>query len=335
MQDSEAIFLTGADRSGTSLMFALLASHPNISMVRRTNFWRWFYGQFGDLSDRANFERCLDTMLRYERLQELKPDPERIRREFWEGEPSYGRLFALVHEHHAERVGKARWGDKSLHTEHHADAVFTEFPRAQMIHMIRDPRDRYASVLKRYADEDKGVAAATGRWLASVRTAERNLQRYPDRYLIVRYESLVSKPEEIVKQVCAFIGEAYDPAMLTMKGAPRHRKAGGNSSFTQFEPGVISTRSVGRFRQVVAKADIAFIQTSAGRQMEALGYLPERERMSPAGRASFYLGALPVNLVRMTGWLALEAIAQRRGRTVPASRLEKRADHETTYEVAQ
>jgi hypothetical protein len=301
-------------------MYALLASHPNIAMVRRTNTWRWFYGQFGDLSEQGNFERCLETMLRYKRLRHLNPDPERIRREFWEGEPSYGRLFALLYQHHAEREGKRRWGDKSLHTEHHADDVFAEFPRARMIHMIRDPRDRYASVLNRYDDKSRGVASATGRWLASTRMAKRNLRLYPDRYITVRYESLASNPEEILKKVCAFIGEAYDPVMLTMSGAPRHRKTGGNSSFTKFEPGTISTRSIGRFRQVVAESDIAFIQTTLGQEMITFDYIPESVQMSPVSQAYFYLGALPVNLVRMAGWLTIETIAQRRGRNVPASR---------------
>ena len=132
MTNVDPIFVTGPDRSGTSLMFALLASHPNISMVRRTNMWRWFYGQFGDLSEQGNFERCLEAMMNYTRLEHLQPDQERIRREFLAGsERSYGRLFALFHEHNAERVGKPRWGDKSLHTELYADHVFAEFPKRQ------------------------------------------------------------------------------------------------------------------------------------------------------------------------------------------------------------
>ena len=55
------IFIAGPDRSGTTLMFALLASHPNLSMVRRTNMWRYFHGRYGDLGDPQNLERCLDV----------------------------------------------------------------------------------------------------------------------------------------------------------------------------------------------------------------------------------------------------------------------------------
>jgi hypothetical protein len=240
-------------------------------------------------------------------------------------------LFALFHQHHAERRGKCRWGDKSLHTEHHADELFAEFPRATIIHMMRDPRDRYASVLKRYNDEEKGVAAATGRWLASARVARRNMQRYPGRYMTVRYEALTRNPEATLKQVCAFIGEAYDSVMLTMKDAPNHSKTGGNSSFTKFKPGTISTRSIGRFRQVVAKHDVAFIQVCAGREMIAFDYPLEQIQMSPRDCASFYLHDLPVNLVRVAGWLTLKAIADRRGQTVPVRHLVKNATIEKVY----
>ena len=122
------VFIAGSDRSGTTLMFALLASHPDLCMVRRTNMWRYFYQRYGDLASPENFERCLDEMVRYRRMRHLQPDADRIRREFVEGDPSYGRLFCLFHRHHAERAGKSRWGDKSLHTEHFADDIFAEFP---------------------------------------------------------------------------------------------------------------------------------------------------------------------------------------------------------------
>jgi hypothetical protein len=313
--------VVGPDRSGTSLMFALLASHPNLSMVRRSNMWRYFHGRYGDLSQPDNFERCLTTMLRYNRLRHLQPDPERIRREFWQGEPTYGRLFALFHQHHAERRGKPRWGDKSLHTEHYADRVFAEYPNARIIHVARDPRDRYASVRKRYGQTLSRVGAATGRWLLSMRRAMRNQQRYPDRYLIVRYEALTQQPEATLRQVCAFLDEEYTPVMLTMAGAPEHRDSGQNSSFGQIEPGVITTRPIGRFRTVLSSSDIAFIQLWAGREMEALGYPREPVRFSPGERLAFYLVDLPFNLTRMWGWLTLSAIRMIKGVPIPSRRL--------------
>ncbi len=315
------IFVAGPDRSGTSLIYAFLASHPNISTVRRTNMWRYFHERYGDLSQPDNFERCLHDMLRYNRMKHLKPDADRIRREFWQAEPTYGRLFALFHAHHAERRGKPRWGDKSLHTEHYADRVFAEYPNAKIIHMVRDPRDRYASVRKRHGRDSARVGAATARWLFSMRVARRNLKRYPENYLVVRFEELASRPEETLLQVCAFIDEEYTPAMLTMDGAPEHKHGGGNSSFGQIEPGAISTSPIGRFRKVLSSSEIAFIQMWAGRDMEAFGYQRETVRFSPGGRLAFYLVYVPLSLARMLGWLALSAISIKRGVRIPAFRL--------------
>ena len=108
-------------------------------MTRRTNLWTHFYGQYGDLGHPKNFERCLAMMLRYKRIVRLQPDPERVRREFYQGEPSYARLFALLESHYAERQGKTRWGDKSLNTERYADLIFDAYPQAVSYTHLSNP----------------------------------------------------------------------------------------------------------------------------------------------------------------------------------------------------
>jgi hypothetical protein len=318
---NEPIYVAGPDRSGTTLMFALLASHPNISMVRRTNMWRYFYNRYGDLHLEKNFECCLQDMIRYNRMRHLKPDPERIRKEFWEGEPSYGRLFALFHKHNAERSGKLRWGDKSLHTELFTEQVVREFPRARIIHMTRDPRDRYASVRKRSGKDTHRIGAATARWLFSMQAARRNIEQYRENYLVVPFETLTASPEATVREICGFIGENFSEKMLSMQGGPEHRERGGNSSFGGLEPGVISTRPVGRFREVLSPKEIAFIQLVAGRVMKAFGYALEPVQMSLRLWIEFYLFYLPYNFARLVGWTGLMKFRIKRGIQIPARRL--------------
>jgi hypothetical protein len=315
------VFVAGPDRSGTTLMFALLASHPDICMVRRTNMFRYFYRRYGDLARPENLDRCIDDMVRYRRMRHLHPDAARIRREFREGEPTYGRLFALFHEHNAQRAGRARWGDKSLHTEHHATAIFAEFPDACIVHMVRDPRDRYASVRKRNGRDLSRVGAATGRWLRSTRAARRNVERHGDRYLVVRYEDLVRDPETTMRRVCACIGVEYVPEMLAMDGLPEHRDAGGNSSFGDLEPGAISVRAVGRFHDVLSPSDLAFIDFHAGRVAERVGYARERPALSVASRLRFVGIDLPIGTARMLGWTTVAFLQSWRGERLPAFRL--------------
>lgn len=319
--NNSPIFVAGLERSGTSLMYALLSSHPNIAMTRRTNMWTYFYNQYGDLSKPENFDRCLHTMMRYKRLVVLKPDAERIRQEFERGEATYGRLFAILEEQYAERLGRPRWGDKSLNTERYADPIFEAYPGARILHMIRDPRDRYASVLTRWKVRRGGVGAETAMWLSSVHLAERNRERYPQQYKVVRYEQLAAQPEETLREICTFIGESYAPEMLSMEGASTFRDEGGNSSYGQRKPGVISTDSIGRFQKVLSKAEIAFVQAHARDEMREMQYAPVPVAFAPHEQVLFTLAQRPFNIARLFAWRVRYAVRNQTGRKLPDYRI--------------
>ncbi|GIU90021.1 MAG: hypothetical protein KatS3mg010_1120 [Acidimicrobiia bacterium] len=315
------IFVAGLERSGTSLMYALLASHPNIAMTRRTNLWTHFFDQYGDLEEDANLDRCLQMMARYRRLVILEIDWPRLRSDFVAGPRTYARLFDLLELQFAERQGKSRWGDKSLNTERYADQLLAAYPGARVLHMIRDPRDRFASSLTRWKIRRGGIGAGTAEWLASARMAAHHSRRAPDRYMVVRYESLVSEPEATLRTICDFIGEDYTPAMLSMDGAARFKNEGGNSSYGSREPAAITPDSVGRFRTVLSGRDIALMQMFAADEMERYGYVPERVALDVAGRLRLALAGVPLEVARLVAWRAREAYRNRRGRPVPSYRL--------------
>jgi len=314
------VFIAGAERSGTSLMYALLSSHPNLAMTRRTNFWPYFYNRFGDLRREENLERCLSLMKRYNRLLLLKPDFDLLYREFQQSEASYGRLFALLQEQHAKRLGKPRWGDKSLDTERYSDAIFREYPEAKILHMVRDPRDRYASALSRWKVSRGRVGAGTALWLTSVRAAARSERRYPQGYMVVQYERLAANPTDVLQRICEFIGEDYVSSMLSMEGSSIHRN-GGNSSYGRRAIGEISTSSIGRFKQVLPKCEIQFMQSRAKHLMNKFEYQPEQVDFSLPEHFRYYFADLPVNFARMVGWQIIEATMDHVGRKPSARRL--------------
>ena len=207
MTETGPIFIGGLDRSGKTTMRAFLQSHPNISIPAvGSNMWTYFYNQYGDLSRQDNFERCLDAMLHYKHVLFLKPDPDRIRNEFWQGEPTYANLFALFQQHHAERDGKPRWGDQTGVIERYADQVFASYSNAKMIHMIRDPRDRYAGSLARSPNGKARAGGAVARWFYTTHLAKRNKKKYPGRYLTVKFEDMVLDTEKTIRTVIDFFG---------------------------------------------------------------------------------------------------------------------------------
>ncbi len=313
------IYVAGLERSGTSLMYALLASHPDVAMTRRTNLWRHFYGQYGDLGEDANLERCLATMRSYKRLVVLDPDWDAIRATFLAGERTYARLFAAIEEGFAARVGRPRWGDKSLHTERYADEIFAAYPGARILHMLRDPRDRFASSFTRWKVRRGGVGAGAAEWVGSARIAMRNQARHPDGYRVVRYETLASEPEQTLRELCAFLDAPYTDVMLRMDGAPSVRD-GGNSSYGKGEAGVISTRSIGRYLDVLSPRQIAFIQMAAGEEMRRFSYGLTPVRLPFGQRLTYAIRDVPLESAHLLAWRTRESYRDRAGRPLPEYR---------------
>jgi Sulfotransferase family len=312
------IFIGGPDRCGKTLLAGLLASHSRISIpVVGSNLWPLFYRQHGDLRDPGNARRCLGAMLRYKHIAFLRPDPDAVMRAFLDGPRSYARLFALVQEQFAARHGKPRWGDQTGLVERYADEIFEAYPGVRFLHMVRDPRDRYAESRARWPEGRLGAGGATARWLFSVRLGHRNARRYGDRYRLVRYETLVTDPEGALREVCASIGEAYEPSMLELGAVPTYR-AKLLASIDALPPGdrpargtLISPAFIGGYREHVSPPEVAFIQSRAGAEMRSLGYELDSIRLAGTAAVRHRIVDGPLDALRMYGWWAREALAYR------------------------
>jgi hypothetical protein len=118
------------------------------------------------------------------------------------------------------------------------------FPCCRAIHVVRDPRATIASLLqvglrKRAKNEiappwTLDLHAAIELVRQSVECGFRAVQRFPERILTVCYEVLVSRPEQIAREICTFLGLAFDPAMLE----PHAREHPGQASLAQLDNGI-------------------------------------------------------------------------------------------------
>ena len=87
-----------------------------------------------------------------------------------------------------------------------------------------------------------------------------------------------------MREVCAFLGEDYEPEMLRVEATRRYdpeRPQDGGSP--------VSRAYVGHYRDQISKADLAFIQTIAGRPMDDFGYAHEPMPRSLRTRARLVL----------------------------------------------
>ncbi|MBI5839274.1 MAG: sulfotransferase [Chloroflexi bacterium] len=307
--DPSPIFIGGLDRCGKTTLRAFLVSHPNISIPAvGSNMWTYFYGQFGDLGNPENFERCLTAMLRYKHVRFLKPDADQIRREFWRGPLTYGRLFALFHQQHAMREGKPRWGEQTGLIERYVDVIFKAYPEARVLHMIRDPRDRYAASLKLWPNGRGRAGGAAARWLYTTALARRNLKKYAGRYQVIRFEALVREPEATLQGISQFIGEEYFSQMLSMPGAPEHRAKLLHGTDADAGDSPLSDAHIGLYLQSLSKQELAFIQDISKSSLRDFGYIVEPIRFTPSEALTYSAIHWPSNLVRMAAWLGIEYI---------------------------
>ncbi|MEM7287632.1 MAG: sulfotransferase [Actinomycetota bacterium] len=310
------VFVAGIDRTGIGLVGEILDAHPRISISRRTRFWSLYAGRLGDLSDPVAVRAAVAEMSKNRRIADLGPDPDRIETEMAAlgANASDADLFRVIQEHHAERRGKARWGDKSLDAEGHAATILGAYPDAAMVHVVRDPRDRHVSYATHRGESRGGLGAATALWRWSARLAAEHTDRWPDRYLVVRYEDLVAEPDKAITGMCRFLGEEPDRAMFEVSSVPAGVEAGEATAHP------LTQESVGRHLTELDDARTAYVEALAGTGMQRLGYA-KRADLGHGRRARLLLAHGPRHAAGYALWRLGRLARRDRPRDVSARRL--------------
>jgi tetratricopeptide (TPR) repeat protein len=196
--DPVPIFVVGVPRSGVAVLATLLGRHPSVSPIAPQ----------GQLS-RAVMAVGADG---------APPTPAVVR----------ARYLALIG---TPRAGATCVLDREPMNFLHVPVLRRAFPEARLLHVERDPVDACLSQLSRLFPEH-GMAIASVHDIAGAYRDYRRLvaawhARLPGAMLDVRYESLVEKPEMVLRVVCSFLGLRFDRAML--EGAPLHARRVGHS----------------------------------------------------------------------------------------------------------
>ena len=162
----------------------------------------------------------------------------------------------------------SRWGDKTPYNTFHLDAIDAAFPNAQYLWLVRDGRDVALSYVEAGLFDDFPEAAV--RWSAAneacaqlARRKGRSVRRQP-------YEELVSSPETVFAEVCAWAGLPFRPQMLTEPTKPLGdvEALAHHSNVTR----PISPASIGRWRDRLGPEELDSLPDVFWSQMTALGY---------------------------------------------------------------
>jgi len=211
------IFIVGCPRSGTALLRNLLRSHPHLAFPTESHFIPAYYRGYGDPRSAREARRLAESILRlyWVRIWKLSLRPG----DFADCR-SFREVVCRLFETFARQQGKRRWGDKTPHYVAQIPVLLELFPAAKILQIIRDGRDVALSWLKTRM-EPRNLYTAARMWRELVRAGREAGARLPrETYLEVRYETLLAETQPTMREVCAFIGEPYDEAVLRPQPDP-------------------------------------------------------------------------------------------------------------------
>lgn len=271
------IFIVGTERSGSNLLRLILNAHPEITVPHPPHIMAFFApleSYYGDLSNDANFRRLADDVLRHIRGH-IHPWPTPLDREsiVREAEPRdlFG-IYSAIYEQHAAAAGKRRWGCKSTFMIHYTERIFARYPQAQLLWLVRDPRD--VALSSRDSVFNPYHPYYTARLWASQQELGLRLaaQLNPANLLRVHYESLIADPDATVAGMCDFLGIGFDPVMLRFFETEEARVSARQARDWRNIASPIISGNANKFRGRMPAHEIAAVESAAGATMLKLGY---------------------------------------------------------------
>jgi hypothetical protein len=247
----EPFFLVGSERSGTTLLRLMLAHHGRIECAPEFEFL---------------VEKVPDTGWPalepyYEWLETNRifvPHGFTVDRSL-----DYPALMKSFVSQYCRRSKKPIHG-ATCHK--HFDRLLRIWPRARLVHLLRDGRDVARSCI--------GMGWAGNVWHGAERWIEAEelwaslVKVLPEAQRIeLRYEDLIREPAKELARVCAFLGADYDQAMLDYSR---------DSSYERPDP-----KLIGQWRKKLAPGELALLEARIGPMLRARGY---EESGVPAAR---------------------------------------------------
>ncbi len=273
---SEPFFIVGSGRSGNTLLRRILNNSPGvhippetyvlgrvIKLYERNSHQPWPILTQLVLSTfeyRSGFETFGITLRPLYNEIAQWPRPKR----------NLAAILDAIYRFHASETGvpATRWGDKTPLNAYNVERIHRVFPGAKYIHIVRDGVDVVHSYISSGLLDT--VAEASTRWHTAVESVASFAARNPRSCHEVRYEALVTKPEETVEALCSFLAISYEPAML--RGGTEGL---GDAETHQHHDRVseaISESRVGEGRRSLSSDDLQSLDSRFLTTLESLGY---------------------------------------------------------------
>jgi hypothetical protein len=273
-------FIVGCPRSGTTLLQRILDAHADLAICPET-FWvvYFFKKRIGLTPEGLAIPDLIPRLFEFYKFYRMKMGREELEK-LLEGPVPYSRFVTGVFDHYGEYRGKPLVGDKTPDYVRNLATLHSLWPTTKIVHLIRDGRDvclsavnwkrkagRLASLFSSWEQHPVTTAALWWEW--HVRQGQESGRVLgPNVYYELRYESLVSRPDEECVKLCDFLGLPFDQAMLNFHEGRTKTEAGldAKNAWLPITPGLRD------WRLQMPAEDIARFEAAAGDLLLELGY---------------------------------------------------------------
>lgn len=230
-------FILGSRRSGSNLLRVMLNNSPFLSAPHPPHILHGFTSllpRYGDLTRDENWLTLVRDVVDY---ANLNPVPLLESNALLEPEAVAARclqrgliwLHDAVYSEVMDQCGKRAWVCKSNDNIHYLEDIEAAFAdTARYIYLYRDGRDVALSYRKAPIGPKHPYLCAT-EWAEIQRHMLDWERRVGPRLRRVRYEELIARPEDVCRELCAFLGVDFDAAMLDHHNSGEAARTAGKS----------------------------------------------------------------------------------------------------------
>ncbi len=294
-------FIIGRPRSGTTLLRVLFEAHPHVLIPPESPFIINLYKKYGKLThwDESLIIEFCNDLFKQRYFDKWLVEKDILKKSLLEvkGENSFQNMIKKVCLTYTSVFDKKEIkliGDKNPAYSLYIHRIHKLFPESKIIHITRDYRDNYLSLVK-VNFEVPIVPLVIYRWKFAYRRMQKLKKRNPGLIYSLRYEDLAVDPEGQFRDICRFLGIEYDPSVLSFyeKKSEVEKTYAGSEEIaivhkSLFNP--ISTARMNLWQTEMSPRDIRIADLVAGKTADKAGY----ERKYPSFNLGIYLRILPI-----------------------------------------
>lgn len=269
------IFIVGCGRSGTTLLRTMLNHHSKLAIPLESLFIT-DYLRARPSTPPETFRRLI--LNEYE----LKEWGMPFTPADFEGCVTAKDFIDRAHELYLRQQHKEVWGQKTPRFVRFGDLLKRTYPQAKFIVVIRDPRAAVSSLIRSNVHHSNALFAAR-RWLRDMGAGVKLKAAYPDDVFLLRYEDLISAPEDSLRQVCAFLGIDFELPMLEYYKTGTAEYSGYYAQIHEKLNEAPDKSRIDAWRKHMTPPQIAVVESVCGDLMESLGYRRESSRPADPG----------------------------------------------------